>query len=174
MPTSGLAQLSYAALQIQQQQQQQPVSTSPSTSNVARTITIESTPVSSPRLPTIVPHQRVRLSNSCSVVKTIKCTTVTYPNSTSTGSPIVVVSAPGQPNHRRLIAATVAPPPAGFTESSGDSTSSFPLDTAVMKARNQAAAAVSKEAQDTISSSQPHHPRRVVIVSAQDPPNSKS
>ncbi|VDL16305.1 unnamed protein product [Hymenolepis diminuta] len=153
IPSSGLAQLSYAAMQLQQQQQQSTGSPTTTKSSVVTTAT--TSPM--PRLITLDPPstggtrngvipQRIRLSNSLST--------------TSGGRPIVVVSSATTSTSATLSA----------------------LDTAVLKARsaprptgqdNQQQGVVGINVEVVSSSNTAAttrigtQPRRVVIVSAQ-------
>uniref|UniRef100_A0A5K3EV60 BHLH domain-containing protein n=1 Tax=Mesocestoides corti TaxID=53468 RepID=A0A5K3EV60_MESCO len=156
IPTSGLAQLSYAALHLQQKLTppntptvtKSPVSTSTVVAtnppSVARLITVESStavPTPSSRITATVP-QRIRLSNSLSA---------------GGGKPVVVVPSSG---------------------SSTASATFSALDTAVLKARTARppldhvvvgsnVEVVSSSSSNMAPSSSSGHPRRVVIVSAQ-------
>uniref|UniRef100_A0A0R3TBR6 BHLH domain-containing protein n=1 Tax=Rodentolepis nana TaxID=102285 RepID=A0A0R3TBR6_RODNA len=155
IPSSGLAQLSYAAMQLQQQQSTSSPTTSTkssvvtktttTTSQVPRLITLETPSTTGGARSGVIP-QRIRLSNSLST--------------TSGGRPIVVV-------------------PSATT---GTSATLSALDTAVIKARNAPRPTGQDNQQQVIVGSNvevvssnntttthtgTNQPRRVVIVSAQ-------
>lgn len=153
IPSSGLAQLSYAAMQLQQQSTSSPatstkssVVTKTTTSQMPRLITLETPSTTGGARNGVIP-QRIRLSNSLST--------------TSGGRPIVVV-------------------PSATT---GTSATLSALDTAVLKARNAPRPTGQDNQQQVIVGSNvevvssnntaattysgTNQPRRVVIVSAQ-------